>query len=280
MRDWTGQQVGNYHVIRLLEQGTVIDRYLSYDVSSQRQITLLLLAAPTDETGILRFQRNLPIIKDLVHPHIAPLLDAGVQDRIPFVALDHLPTSRQYHQFPLPIPTVIPYVSQLADAFDYAHSQGVCPSYIAPETILIGHHGEALLAGYGVRLLEISQSPQGFDQRWEFPVPLCYLPPEQLSGRLIGPFSDQYALAAVVYEWLCGMPPFHGTASMQTTVQIITTPPPPLRGKAPMLPLALELVIIKALAKEPTERFVTIQAFCHALKEASPKAVDGPTQPT
>ncbi len=198
----------------------------------------------------------------------------------PFMALDHLPTSRQYYRFPLPISTVIPYVSQLADAFDYAHSQYVCPSYIAPETILIGHHGEALLAGFGMALLYMLQDREGFDKRWELLVPLCYLSPEQLGGGPMGPFSDQYALAAVVYEWLCGMPPFHGTSSMQTAAQIITTPPPPLREKAPKLPLALEQVIMKALAKKPEERFATIQAFSHALREASQRAVDGPTQPT
>jgi len=281
MRDWTGQQVGNYHVLRLLEQGTVIDRYLSYDVSSQRQITLFLLAAPTDENGIFLFQRNLPILKRLVHPHIAPLLDAGVQDRTPFVALDHLPTSRQYHRFPLPISIVIQYVSQLADAFDYAHSQDVCPSYSAPETILIGHHGEALLAGFSLRLLEgVSQSRLDPDKRWEFAVPLCYLSPEQLSGRPMGPFSDQYTLAAVVYEWLCGVPLFQGSEPLKIVLQIIQAPPPSLQEKILTQPAAVEQVIVKALAKKPEERFATIQAFSHALREASKKAVDGPTRPT
>lgn len=279
MRDWTGQQVGNYHVIRLLEQGTVIDRYLSYDVSSQRQITLLL-AAPTNEAGIFRFQRNLPINMRLIHPHIAPLLDIGVQDMTPFVALDHLPTSRQYHRFPLPVSIVIQYVSQLADAFDYAHSQYVCPSYIAPETILIGHHGEALLAGFSLRLLEISQSLQGLDKSWERPIPLCYLPPEQLIDGSMGPFGDQYALAAVVYEWLCGVPLFQGSEPLKIARQIIQAPPPSLQEKALTLPPTVEQVIVKALAKKPEERFATIKAFSHALIEASKKAVDGPTRLT
>jgi eukaryotic-like serine/threonine-protein kinase len=280
MRDWTGQQVGNYHVLRLLQHGTMIDRYLSYDVSSQRQITLFLLAAPTDENGISRFRRNLPIIKRLVHPHIAPLLDADVRDMTPFVALDQLPTSRQYHRFPLPISTVIQYVSQLADALDYAHSQYVCPSYSAPETIFIGHQGEALLAGYGVSLLEISQSPHGLDERWEFAVPLCYLPPERMIGRPMGPFSDQYALAAIAYEWLCGVPPFQDSEPLKIVLQIIQAPPPSLQEKALRLPATVEQVIVKALAKKPEERFATIQAFSHALREASEKAVDGPIRPT
>lgn len=145
---------------------------------------------------------------------------------------------------------------------------------------MIGYHGEPLLAGFGLQLLEISRAPQSRDKRWEFPVPLCYLPPEQLTSGPMGRFSDQYALAAVVYEWLCGIPPFHGAQSLQTAIQIIQTPPPPLREKVPMLPAALEQVIMKALAKKPGERFPTIQAFSHALKETSQRAIDGPTWPT
>jgi eukaryotic-like serine/threonine-protein kinase len=278
MRDWTGQQVGNYHVLRLLEHGTGIDRYLSYDVSSQRQITLFLLAASTDEAGIFRFQRNLPIIKHLVHPHIASLLDAGVQDMTPFVALDHLPTSRQAHPLPLPIPTIVQSVSQLADAFDTAHNQGVWHTYTAPETILLGPRSEALLGGFGIRLLEISQAPG--DGRWECPVSPAYLAPEQVVGGFMDRSIDQYALAVVVYEWLCGVPPFQGATPLEITVHQLHDPPPSLRAKMPTVPVEMERVLIKALAKKPEERFATIQAFSHALREASQKAVDGPIWPT
>src|SRR5260370_32016126 len=128
------------------------------------------------------FQPNLPIIKGLVQPHIAPLLDTGVQGMTPFVALDQLPTSRQYRRFPLPFSTVIQYVSQLADAFDYAHSQYASPSYLAPETILIRHQGEALFAGFGVRLLETIHTPRVNNKPCDFPVPLSYFPPKQVSG--------------------------------------------------------------------------------------------------
>jgi eukaryotic-like serine/threonine-protein kinase len=276
MSDWTGQQVGTYRVIRLLEHETMIDWYLGYDESAQRHVTLLL-AAPTDEAGIFRFQRNLPITRRLVHPHIAPLLDAGVQDWSPFVALDHLPTSRQAHPFPLPLPTVVRYVSQLAEALAHAHHQGVWPNYTTPETILIGSRGEALLAGCGVRLLEISQSMQ----YGKFPAPLAYLSPEQVSDRtLLHPSIDQHALATVAYEWLGGVPLFQGAQPLQIALQIIQAPPPSLREKVLMLPPAVEQVIVKALAKSPEERFTTIQAFSQALLEASKPALDGPTQLT
>lgn len=180
LRDRTGQRMGHYRLDSLMELGGVVDRYFGSDMPSQRQVTVLSLSGQTDEAGLLRFQRNLPLIKRLVHPHIAPLLDAGVANRIPFVVLDRLPTIRQSHQFPLPISTVVLYVSQLADAFDYAHSQGVWHTYTTPETILF-RPPEALLAGFSLLLLEISRtSEQATEQDWwvQLPVPLTYLPPE------------------------------------------------------------------------------------------------------
>lgn len=279
LRDRTGQQMGHYRLDLLMELGGVIDRYLGSDMPSQRPVTVLSLSSQTDEAGLLRFQRNLPLLSRLIHPHIAPLLDAGVKNRMPFVVLDRLPTIGESHRFPLPISTIIRYVSQLADAFDYAHSQGILHTYTAPETIVF-RPPETLLAGFSLRLLEISQKPQGSDKLWDLPVPLTYLPPEQLvQGTLVDTSIDQYALAAVLYEWLCGVPPFPAAEPLQVVTQIIQQPPPSLRGKAPTLPPALESVIAKALSKRRAERFPTIRAFTDALGEVSQKMLDGSAMP-
>jgi eukaryotic-like serine/threonine-protein kinase len=264
MSDRTGQHVASYRLMRLLEQGTTINRYLASDLTTQRQVTLLLLASQTDEPGILRFQRNLPIIQRLAHPHIAPLLDAGVQDMTPFVVLDPLPTSRQAHRLPLPIPTIVQSVSQLADAFDFAHSQGVWHTYTAPETLLLGPRGEALLGGFGLRLLEISQAPG--EGRWAFPVSPAYLAPEQVvRAGSMDESIDQYALAVVVYEWLCGVPPFQGTTPLEITLHQLHDPPSSLQGKISAASVGMERVLMKALSKEPKLRFATMNELARAL---------------
>lgn len=276
--DWTGQQVGNYAVLQLLEQGTAIDRYLGSDMSSQKQVTLHLLAAPTDEAGLFRFSRNVPILKRLVHPFISLLLDAGVEGMTPFLVLDDLPTSRQSHQFPLPLPTVVRYVAQLAEAFDSAHSKGIWHTYTTPETILIGSQGEALLGGFGVRLLESSQHMHS-QTSWASLVSPAYLSPEQIGGDFQGPSADEYALAVVVYEWLCGVPPFQGSTPVAIALQHLQAPPPPLQEKMPIISQALEQVMGKALAKLPAERFSSIKSFSTALIEGIQKTLHGPTLP-
>lgn len=266
MRDWSGQQVGNYQVTCRLEQAAVIDRYRGYELDSQRQVTLYFLAVPTDDAGIFRFRRNLPICQRLVHPHLAPLLDSGTQDMTPFVVLDSLPTSRQYHHFPLPISTVVQHVEQLADAFDYIHSQGFWPIPTTPETILISNQGEALLAGFVPRLLEISRR---VSEKGEVGWNATYLSPEQLAGAWPGDtFSDQYVFAVVVYEWLCGLPPFQGSSLLEIARQHLLVPPPSLQEKIPTIPQAVDQVVKRALTKKPEERFATVKAFSAALREA------------
>ena len=275
MRDWTGEQIGNYQVIRLLEQETLIDHYLAFDMSSQREVALDILASPTDEMSIRRFQRNVPILQHLLHPSIVPFLDAGAQGMTPFVVLDHLPTSREIHQFPLPLTTVIHYVSPLTEAFDFVHRKGIVHRSLSPDAIFIGKQGEALLGDLHLSLLRIT-SQERVDNPF-LPSP-AYGAPEQFVGDHVDASTDQYALALVVYEWLCGMPPFQGVTPLEIALQHIQASPPPLREKAPMLPLEIEHVIEKALAKLPKERFATIKAFCTALVDASQKPLDGPIQ--
>jgi serine/threonine protein kinase len=176
---------------------------------------------------------------------------------------------------------VIQYVSQLAHALTYIYSQGISQCYIAPETIFIGYHGEALLAGFILRLFQISQTVEQHSS--SIPVPLCYMPPEwvlDMSGRSLDKFGDQYALAAVVYEWLYGQPLFQGAKPIDLVLQIIQAPPPSLHEKVSTLPAAVDQVIGKALAKKREERFATVQAFSDALDKGASNRLARPDRPS
>jgi serine/threonine protein kinase len=94
-----------------------------------------------------------------------------------------------------------------------------------------------------------------------------YLAPERIRGNPL-PASDQYALGVVVYEWLCGRPPFKGTIR-QVCLQHLQTPPPLLRDLVPSISRSVEQAVLKALAKDPQQRFAHVQEFADALKQAS-----------
>ncbi|HEY0754291.1 MAG TPA: serine/threonine-protein kinase [Ktedonobacteraceae bacterium] len=266
MKDWIGEQVSHYQVIRLLERETMLERYLGSNVSSRQEVTLYLLAEPGDELSIRRFQRNIPIMQSLTHPCIAPLLDIGIQEKTPFVVLDYLPTSRQFHPFPLPLPTVIKYAEQLIEALDFAHGKGIIHRALSPEAILLGKQGEILLGDFYLPVLRAASSKPLEKSLLTL---AAYPAPEQYNGSPADACTDQYMLALIIYEWLCGVPPFQGPTPIERALQHIQVAPPPLREKAPQLPLELEPVIQRALAKRPGERFATLKAFGTALLEAS-----------
>lgn len=130
----------------------------------------------------------------------------------------------------------------------------------------MGRNDEVLLAEFGTAIIAQSTRSAQMQQPLGVAESVIYMVPEQLMGKP-RPASDQYALAVVAYEWLSGNPPLSGTIP-QIANQHLSTPPPPLRSTEPEVSDTVEQVILKALAKEPQQRFVHVQDFATALEEA------------
>lgn len=156
------------------------------------------------------------------------------------------------------------YVKQVAEALQYAHDQRLVHRDVKPENILIGARGELLLSDFGIAL--VAQSSR-YQSTKDMAGTMAYCAPEQIQGKP-RPASDQYALGIVVYEWLSGDRPFHGSFT-ELVGQHLTVPPPPLRQKLPALSNSLEQVVMTALAKDYLQRFSSVQAFAIALEQAS-----------
>ena len=167
----------------------------------------------------------------------------------------------------MPLTTVVDFAAQIAGALQYAHNHHIIHRDVKPENILLDADNRLLLSDFGLSLLTPSsqqlstQDPAGTAH---------YMAPEQLRGKPCFA-SDQYALAAMVYEWLRGEPPFHGNV-WEISHQHMYTAPPSLRTMRPELPLMLEQVVLRALAKNPQGRFANVQAFAQALEQASQTA--------
>src|SRR5262249_28074867 len=127
---------------------------------------------------------------------------------------------------------------------------------------LVGRRNEVLLSEFGIALIAQSTRSRGAQ---EVMGTIHYMAPEQLLGRP-RPASDQYALAVIVYQWLCGQRPFSGTFT-EVATQHMLRPPPPLREKNPRISPDTEQVVMTALAKDPQQRFATVQAFATALEQ-------------
>ena len=274
MADRSGQQIGNYRLVRLLGEGGFAEVYLGEHLYLETEAAIKILYAQLASDDIEHFRAEASIIARLEHPNIVRVLDFGVEGKIPFLVMSYAPhgTLRQRHKkgVSLPLTTVTAYVKQIADALQYAHNQKVIHRDIKPENMLIGRRDEILLSDFGIAL--VAQSSHYQNTR-EVVGTVAYMAPEQIQGKP-RPASDQYALAVVVYEWLSGVRPFSGSFT-EMAVQHTVAAPPPLREKLPTISPDVEEVVLTALAKDPQQRFVNVQAFANALDQAG-----SPTQIT
>jgi serine/threonine protein kinase len=261
-----GLQLGNYRLLQLLGKGGFAEVYLGKHGYLQSYAALKVLQMSLSEKEARRFQTEAQTLVRLTHPHIVRVLDFFVEQGMPVLVMDYAPggTLRQRHSSGsrLSLTTVVDYVGQISQALQYAHSHGIIHRDVKPENILFGTHHRLLLGDFGLALL--SPTPQLFSTR-ELAGTLPYMAPEQLRGKPSFA-SDQYALAVMVYEWLCGECPFTGSY-WEVIHQQVSVMPRPLREHRPDLAEEVEAVVLKALAKDPTERFGNVQAFAEALEQ-------------
>jgi hypothetical protein len=285
LNDRVGQRLGNYKLVRLLGYGAFADVYLGEHRFLKTQAAIKVLQKRLTRDALVNFLAEGRTIADLLHPHIVRVLEFGVEgseadieqsgsdgeaivDGIPFLVMDYAPggTLRKRHPkgTQLPLATIVPYVMQVAEALQYAHGKKLIHRDVKAENILVGRNGEILLSDFGIAAVAHSE---GSMTTQEMAGTVPYMAPEQIRGKP-RPASDQYALGVVVYEWLCGTRPFNG-ASIDIIMQHMTISPPRLGEHVPTLSPKVEKVVLKALAKDPLQRFESVQAFADALKQAA-----------
>jgi serine/threonine protein kinase len=281
MPDLVGQQLGNYRLTRLLGRGGYAEVYLGEHLrlNTLAAIKVLLTRLASSEE-VDSFQNEGRIIASLIHPHIVRVFDFDVQNDLPFMVMDYAPNGNLRKRHPkgekLALATILPYVRQVAGALQYAHDRQLIHRDIKPENMLLGRAYEVLLSDFGTALVAQSTGYQSTLQ--EVIGTVSYMAPEQFQGKA-RPASDQYAMAVVVYEWLSGEVPFHGS-STEIAIQHSMTPPPSLREKDPGISPRVEQVIMKALAKDYHQRFPRVQDFAVALEQASQAGNSFYSEPT
>ena len=263
-----GQTLGHYRLLRLLGSGGFADVYLSEHIHLHTQAAVKILHTRLDDADIEAFRREAQTVALLQHPSIVRVLDFGVEDKIPYLAMDYAPNGSLRHRYPkgtaVPIAEIVPGLMQVASALQHAHNYRLIHRDIKPENMLLGRNNEVLLSDFGIALVtqtSHSQSTQNIAGT------IAYMAPEQIQAHS-RPASDQYALGIVVYEWLCGQRPFQGSYT-EVAVKHALTPPPSLCEQIPHLPVAIEQVVMKALQKDPQQRFENVLMFAQAFTQAA-----------
>lgn len=258
---------GHYEPIRLIGEGGYSQVYLGRHVESNTLAALKVFDRSVASRADLQdFYKEAYLLAGLSHPHIIQLLDQGLEEESPFFALAYATNGslRRYLQpgTPLPPAAILRFALQIADALYYLHRKHIVHCDVKPENILLGPANEAWLSDFGIA--QVSANPnirisisKGTAE---------YVAPEQIEGRPV-PASDQYALAALIYEWLSGEYLYKGTLQ-QICAQHIYAPLPDFQRKIPSLRPAAAQVLQRALAKNPQKRFSSVKEFAYTLYEA------------
>lgn len=273
--DLIGQQLNEYRLDAFLGQGGMGRIYRGYDTGLKRNVAIKVIDA-THQANTeyrARFEREAQAIARLEHGNIVSIYRYGEVDGLFYIAMQYiegedlrtrLQKIRRKGQF-MPFEEALPIVRQVCTALDYAHSKGIIHRDIKPSNIMLDAHDQAFLTDFGLVLVsdtatqgEIFGSPR-------------YIAPEQvMSSAGAVPQSDLYSFGVVLYELLTGSVPFDDTDSPLNVAMLhMTEPPPSPRKKRPELSTAMEALVLRALAKEPSKRFASgaemAEAFAQAL---------------
>src|SRR5262245_2965632 len=261
-----------YRVERELGRGGMATVFLAHDLRRDRPVALKAFHPQLGSEFGERFLREIRVAARLSHPHILTVHDSGEADGLLWYTMPGVEGESLRAQLrregPLSIDETVRIGRSVAEALDFAHSQGVVHRDIKPENILL-FGNEPMVADFGIALAVDAADQERLTLTGLSLGTPAYMSPEQALGdSRVDRRSDLYSLGCVVYEMLAGEPPYTGPTPQAIVAKRLTGPPPPL-GAVRDLPPALEQVIQQALARNPADRFASCRGFARALGDAA-----------
>lgn len=270
--DLSGTTLGKYELLELIGEGGMGAVYRAYDESLQREVAIKVVNLGMGEPEIqVRFIREAQTSARLEHNHIVRVYDYGVEREINYVVMQYLnggslaermrqAASRGRSHASLSEIALL--LEHLAGALDYAHLHGVIHRDIKPQNIMLNNQGQAFIVDFGIaKILNDASSLTGTSTTIGTP---SYMPPEQWGLETLTPAADQYALAVVTYQLVAGRLPFEADSVPSLWYKIEKEDATPVHIIRPDVSPSLMLVISRAMAKIPSERFPNCTQFAQA----------------
>ncbi|GER82527.1 hypothetical protein KTAU_11640 [Thermogemmatispora aurantia] len=275
-----GMKLGTCTLQRLIGQGGMGAVFLAQQSRPRRQVAVKVLfpmasLTPHQLAAFLeRFRRETDAAASLEHPNIMPVYEYGEQQGLAYLVMPYISggtlRDEMEREGAMALPKVLNYLEQLAAALDFAHERGVIHRDVKPANILKTPDGRLLLTDFG--LVKIISEERASQVRLTGPgAPVGtpdYMSPEQVLGQPVDGRADLYSLGVILYQMVTGVAPFRGEAPMQIAAQHLQTPPTSPRVFRPDLPVAAEQVILRALAKNPADRYFSGQEMALAFRLA------------
>lgn len=265
-----GYEIGHrYRIIRSLGEGGMANVYLAHDMVLDRDVSvkLLRLDLRDDPSTKRRFHREAMAATQLNDPHIVGIYDVGEDHGLQYMVMQYVKGTdlKAYikKHYPIPLPQVIDIMEQVLSAVATAHAHGIIHRDLKPQNILIDENKNVKITDFGIA---VAVSQDSLTQTNTLMGSVHYLSPEQSRGSIATKQSDIYSLGIILFELLTGKVPFEGETAVSIALKHFREEIPSVREQNKEIPQALENVIIKATAKEPAERYSSVDEMAADLK--------------
>ena len=265
-----GYEIGHrYRIIRSLGEGGMANVYLAHDMVLDRDVSvkLLRLDLRDDPSTKRRFHREAMAATQLNDPHIVGIYDVGEDHGLQYMVMQYVKGTdlKAYirKHYPIPLPQVIDIMEQVLSAVATAHAYGIIHRDLKPQNILIDENKNVKITDFGIA---VAVSQDSLTQTNTLMGSVHYLSPEQARGSIATKQSDIYSLGIILFELLTGKVPFEGETAVSIALKHFREEIPSVREQNKEIPQALENVIIKATAKEPAERYSSVNEMAADLK--------------
>lgn len=278
--DLTGQQLGDYRLLRRLGRGAMAEVYLAQQQSLRRQVAfkVLKLSLAGDENYVRRFHNEAQAAAALVHANIVQIHEVGQIDGTHFIVQEYVPGQnlKQYlaSHGAMDVPLAVAIMRQVTAALHKAGQQGIVHRDIKPDNIMLSTAGEVKVADFGLARLTGDDQALTLTQVGTTMGTPLYMSPEQAEGKSLDPRSDIYSLGVTCYHMLAGRPPFYADTALAVAVQHLKSEPQNLETTRADLPGDLCRIVHRMLAKNPNERYQDAVELMQDLRTLSIEGLD------
>jgi serine/threonine-protein kinase len=265
----TGKTIARYEIQSEIGRGGMAAVYLAYDPNFRRNVAIKLVSVSLQENPVFRerFEREAHLIAKIEHPAIVPVYDFGEQDNQLYLVMRYMPggsLANKIKEGRLTLEHATQIISQIAPALDAVHAQGIVHRDLKPANILLDNFGNAAISDFGIAHFTAATTDLTGSAIIGTP---SYMSPEQVRGDdSLDGRSDIYALGVILFEMLTSRGPFHAPTPMSVALKHITEPVPSIRSIRPDLPMELEHIISKAMAKDRERRYASAAELVHELR--------------